>query len=562
MGIINGLAVLLPYRSFLLDLIEQIAPFSPLIWPFMGTSRTVALILGFFLCLIAIGLAHGKRSAWHFAVILLPLSALAHLIKGLDIEEAALDMVIWAALLASKHFFSVASDPWRVRQGVLLLILGFALLLIYSAGGYYLLQEHFVTTGTTGSVVRSLLKRTINQPSSELLPLTRRASWFLQSIPWLSATVLLTGIAALLRPVSARWWLKYQGEQLAYSRQKAAELVYRFGSETLSFFALAPENLRYIAPNSEGVVSYRLSGNIAVILGDPICVPGAFERVLQSFLDFCSRQDWQVAIFQAHPEYLPIYRKLGLRVFKIGEEAMIDPRTFTLSGSAMANVRTTCRRAERAEVSVRWYDGIPPQDIRDQLQHLSQQWLERKAGKNATEMGFSMGRFDELVEAASWAEMIANNHAQQKDIPCLVTGVAFTYEEKACAFVTFTPIYGMENQQPGKGWALDLMRRAADAPPGVIELLLTRGIEYFRTRGATVISLGVVAMADTQQEMTPSQRQLASFVSEHLRLLETHRSLFFFKQKFHPRWESRYIVASNILALPKIALAVLRVHQS
>ena len=69
-------------------------------------------------------------------------------------------------------------------------------------------------------------------------------------------------------------------------------------------------------------------------------------------------------------------------------------------------------------------------------------------------------------------------------------------------------------------------------------------------------------MADTQQEMTPSQRQLASFVSEHLRLLETHRSLFFFKQKFHPRWESRYIVASNILALPKIALAVLRVHQS
>lgn len=106
------------------------------------------------------------------------------------------------------------------------------------------------------------------------------------------------------------------------------------------------------------------------------------------------------------------------------------------------------------------------------------------------------------------------------------------------------------------------MRRASDSPPGVIELLIVRAIERFRAREAEVVSLGVVAMADTRQEMTASQRQLASFVTEHLRLLETHRSLLYFKQKFHPCWESRYVVASTTLALPKIALAVLRVHQS
>jgi phosphatidylglycerol lysyltransferase len=77
-----------------------------------------------------------------------------------------------------------------------------------------------------------------------------------------------------------------------------------------------------------------------------------------------------------------------------------------------------------------------------------------------------------------------------------------------------------------------------------------------------VVSLGMVAMADTRGETTASQRQLASFVSEHLRLLETHRTLFRFKQKFQPRWESRYVVASTPLALPRIALALLRVHNS
>ena len=56
--------------------------------------------------------------------------------------------------------------------------------------------------------------------------------------------------------------------------------------------------------------------------------------------------------------------------------------------------------------------------------------------------------------------------------------------------------------------------------------------------------------------------ELGNALTEHLRLLETHRSLLYFKQKFHPCWESRYVVASTTLALPKIALAVLRVHQS
>ena len=69
-------------------------------------------------------------------------------------------------------------------------------------------------------------------------------------------------------------------------------------------------------------------------------------------------------------------------------------------------------------------------------------------------------------------------------------------------------------------------------------------------------------MADTKQEMPTWQREFASLVSEQMRLLKTHRSLFHFKQKFQPCWESRYIVISSTLALPRTALALLRVHQS
>jgi lysylphosphatidylglycerol synthetase-like protein (DUF2156 family) len=223
----------------LIGVLNQFAPFTPSLWPVVQTGRTAALLLGFFLCIVALGLARGKRRAWQFAVLLLPLSALAHLVKGLDVEEAALVMVLWFFVLRNKPHFCVESDPRRARQGVLLLLLGFALLLVYSVGGFLFLQGEMLASSTAAGNLRNLLERTLNLPARELVPLTRRASWFLQSLPWLAAVALLTGMVAILRPVSARWWMMYQGKRLAQSRQKVVELVYRYGGQTLSFFTLA-----------------------------------------------------------------------------------------------------------------------------------------------------------------------------------------------------------------------------------------------------------------------------------------------------------------------------------
>ncbi|HEX3643350.1 MAG TPA: DUF2156 domain-containing protein, partial [Ktedonobacteraceae bacterium] len=143
----------------------------------------------------------------------------------------------------------------------------------------------------------------------------------------------------------------YPKEQLVPVCQPEEELIRYYGSHTLAFFGLAPENLHFLAPDGEGLVNYRLVSNVAVVLGDPVCTPEAIEHVTRSFLDFCASHNWRVAFYQAYPEHLAAYHALKLRAFKIGEEAIINPQTFTLSGSAMANVRTSSRRAEREGVS-------------------------------------------------------------------------------------------------------------------------------------------------------------------------------------------------------------------
>ena len=363
----------------------------------------------------------------------------------------------------------------------------------------------------------------------------------------------------------------YSMEQPAYTE---AELIRYYGSHSLAFFGLSPENLHFLAPDGEGLVNYRLVNNVAVVLGDPVCAPEAFEHVTCSFLDFCALHHWRVAFYQAHSEPLATYRTLKLHAFKMGEEAMIHPQTFTLSGSAMANVRTSCRRAEREGVSIQWYEGIPPTEVMYQLEQLSSAWLESKAGEHASEMGFSMGRLDELVDTAKRADTVTSistrPNVSHTTAPRLVTAAVTTSSGKACAFVTFTPIYGIstieaaatsnQSEVQDWGWAVDLMRRTPDAPPGVIELLLVRAIEHFRSCGAQIVSLGMVAMADTRQEVTRGQRQLMKFATDRLGLFETRHTLFKFKQKFQPTWESRYVVTGATLALPKVASAILRVR--
>src|SRR6266481_4886517 len=210
----------------------------------------------------------------------------------------------------------------------------------------------------------------------------------------------------------------YPKEQIAQAYDTKAELIRYYGSHTLAFFGLAQQNLHFLAPGEEGLVNYRLESNVAVVLGDPVCAPEAFERVTRSFLDFCTLRNWRVAFYQ----------------------------TYTLNGSAIANVRISARRAERDEVVIHWYEGVLPVEVMNQLEHISNAWLEHKTGQQTSEMGFSMGRLEELPTTAERAEMLASISApsdtSHRVAPRVVTAVATTSSSKPCAFVTFIPVYG------------------------------------------------------------------------------------------------------------------------
>jgi len=83
---------------------------------------------------------------------------------------------------------------------------------------------------------------------------------------------------------------------------------------------------------------------------------------------------------------------VGMTLVKIGEEAKVDLRAFTLLGGHGAKFRNVIRRFERDGATFRVVAPVDVPSVIAALREVSDEWLAVKAG---AEKGFSLGHFDE-----------------------------------------------------------------------------------------------------------------------------------------------------------------------
>ena len=258
-------------------------------------------------------------------------------------------------------------------------------------------------------------------------------------------------------------------------------------------------------------------------------------QAIQQFVRFCSEQDWTIVFWQVRDTTAEFYRRAGFRLLKIGEDAVVNPQDFTLKGGSMANVRSSAKRAERDGVHVIFYYGkVTNVHYISQMEQISRAWLAHKSG---SEMGFSMGHFD------------AHGNTEQLYV------LAVDTTNKVHAFVSFVPIYGR------RGWGLDLMRRSENCAPGTMELLLAHCLEEMKRTGIHMVSLGLAPLSNANGESATFLDNSLDFLTDRFGNPEKNQSLFNFKKKFQPTWESRYLVYSDALNLPKIGWALYNAHR-
>jgi lysylphosphatidylglycerol synthetase-like protein (DUF2156 family) len=317
----------------------------------------------------------------------------------------------------------------------------------------------------------------------------------------------------------------------------ASECSIKDGANTIWAYAVEPDKELFVASDGSGVVAYGVCAGVALAAGDPICEPGRRLQVLAEFSEYCRGLGYVPALYQVLAADVDTYRGTGMRAIKIGEEAVIDVPGFSLAGKKIANVRHCVTHVERegltAEVHI---DGVRDERTYRELEAVSCAWLASRKGRG--EMGFSMGAFGPQ-EICSGCVVIGRDPAG-----------------RARAFVTFRRVPG------SKHLVLDLMRREPGAPSGAVDFLIAKALEQFRDQGVEGASLSLAPLAGTVVEgRTPAVERMLSLLFTKGDAVYRYRSLFNFKKKFAPRWESRYLVTPpGIASIARSLLAVALVH--
>lgn len=498
-------------------------------WPMYERygPQKLTVIVGFFLIMLSYGLIRGKRQAWVITETLLLLSFILHILRGGSVLATLVAALLAILLLLLARLFQAKSDPPSVKKGYAALILGLGVVVFYTVGGFIALYDRLEPVidriGIEGVLLRLFTNAHMHLSDGP------QTFFFGRALPALCLSAVLYGMFLILRPVAATL---LPGEQ---EREVVHGLTHLYGKNSISYFALSEEKAYFFASSGKVVISYVLEGNVAVVAGDPIGPENEIQAAIAEFIRFCERQDWTVVFWQVRADLADVYCSFGLHLLKIGEDAIIYAQNFTLKGGAMANVRTSARRAEKEGLRIVFYRG-QVQDVEQlaQMERISRQWLTQKGGQ---EMGFSMGKFDPIGDEEQ------------------ITALAIDAANTVYAFVTFIPIYGR------RGWGLDLLRRAESCPPGTMELLLALSIEHLKQQGAEVVSLGLAPLSNANEEDTGMLANGIDFLTHRFGNLSKSQSLFKFKKKFAPVWESRYLVYSGTLTLPKIGWALYKAHQ-
>jgi lysylphosphatidylglycerol synthetase-like protein (DUF2156 family) len=270
-GVVNLVSALLPAEADRLQVLDALVP------GIVSEGATViTAAAGIGLLLLAGGLRRRQRLAWLAAVVLLCGSAVLNLTKGLDVEEALLELCLAGLLAAQAGQFNARQGPLERRA-----VLGPALLVVLVTGAYATLGLLANAGAVAGPlpVVRALQeagRMAVGLGSG--LGLEGR---FGRSFPASVAAVFYFGslvvAARVLAPALVR-----SGRDPGLARAVAAS------GDSLAYFALRDD--RVSVRGGDSLVSWAPVGVVALAAGDPLGPPAHWPAAVAAFLGQATAQ--------------------------------------------------------------------------------------------------------------------------------------------------------------------------------------------------------------------------------------------------------------------------------
>ncbi len=520
-------SVTTPLREHL-HLIAQYLPVAV-----VQAAGALTAIAGIGMIMLSRGILRGQRRSWLVAVTLLVASLALHLLHAADVITLVVCACVLTLLVVQRERFRARTEPATLVTAFVILAVGGV---IATLGGFLAVEVagrvHHHPLPAWPDVLLGSAERLVGvQRVAFPRTIDRYASISLLAV---GLSLIVVALYLLTRPVVDR---RLSSGRASMGRRaaelRARDIVRRHGTGTLDYFALRDDKQWFF--HRDSLVAYAVFGGVCLVSPDPIGPFSERAHVWDSFRRYVDRNGWGLGVMGAGEEWLPTYQASGMRFLYIGDEAVVDPRAFSLQGGKMKGLRQAVNRVERYGYTVRFLDParLEPEDAARMAE------LMAKSRRGEQERGFSMmlGRlFD------------------RRD-----TGLLLTLVEgpdgapvAMCQFVP-SPAIG--------GYSLDLMRRdPGDHPNGLLDFALCSTIDHLKGMGLRGLSLNFAALrsvleGDTGDGVTQRVERWALRRLSGVLQIET---LWRFNAKYEPKWLPRYIVFDSAEQFVPVVLQIMR----
>ncbi len=524
LGIINIVSVLTPAISGRLHILRNYLPADAI-----HASNYFILASGLFLLITAAFMLKGLRSAWWFALLLSLGSLVGHLTKAIDYEEASIAFVVLLSLFSTRKEYIVRSNPRLRGVGIQAAVIAMAAVMVYGVVGFYFLDVRYFNIDF--SLLQSVKYTFINFfliGSPDLVPRGPFSRYFISSIQISGFLSMGFLVFTLIAPYV--WKREPDKEELG----EAQALTNLYGNSALDYFKTYSDKLLFFNEKRTGFISYKVSGNFAVILEDPVAENNEVKKkCLLAFYTYCSDNGLKAVSYRIPESSMDIYKSLQKKRLFLGQEAVVDLNTFTLQGVDKKRIRNAMNKVADCGFKLHIYDPPLKEGLLQKLKAVSDNWL---LDMEREELVFSQGRF-------SWDEI--------KNQTVLV---AENDEEKIVGFLNIIHDYTKDEG------TFDLIRKTSDAPNGVIDFLHVELFNYFKQRNIRYVNLGFAPLSGIEIPDDITERSM-KFAYEKIKSFSHYKGLREFKDKYTPVWHNKYLIYEHdfdLLQVPAILSKVIK----
>jgi len=523
LGVINILSVITPPIANRLRLLHEFIPLNSIY-----ATNVMVLLIGVILLVTSAFLIQGQRNAWVLAMILATLSFMGHILKALDYEEAILAASVIIILLVSVKQYRLKTNSQLLQLGIKTTAFIFVAVLIFGFIGFYFIDKRHL--GVEFNWRQSLLfacKNFLLMNDNGIRPLTRFGHEFIWMAHLLGFIAWSFLVFTIMKPY---FHLK---QHAITSREKALDLVERFGDSPVDHFKTYRDKLYFFSDRFEAFIAYRVANGFAIVLEEPVCADDYKIPVLQEFDRHCHKMGLKTAFYRVDETGISYFNYLKKRKLLIGQEAVLELGKFSLEGRDKKSLRNALNSLQRKGFYTTICRAPLSGDLTEELKRVSDEWLNHYGKK---EIVFSQGVFDE-------------DEIARQDVIILRDA-----SERLHAFLNIIPDFAPEE------CTYDLIRKTADAPGGCMDALIIELVKYAREKKLNWLNLGLVPMAGIEQPGNAAER-LIRYAYEKIKRFRHYTGLREFKEKYATTWVNKYLVYENDFDLLQLPAALNKAMQ-